>query len=167
MFSSIKSFGVSGVGGYGVTVEVYISNGMPAFEVVGIADVPPPTPEKTQARYTRAWNLQNNSEKLHLNPWDCYVSMLDALKPHMAFILTENYRKLEVVRECAKRHVNVCIEKPMSVSYQDAVEIASLAKEYGIEAMVNWPVIWRPYIHRQLAALVPAGRCMVGPQQLG
>jgi len=38
MFSSIKSFGVSGVGGYGVTVEVYISNGMPGFDIVGLPD---------------------------------------------------------------------------------------------------------------------------------
>ena len=127
--------------------------GQPSFEVVGIADVPAPTPEKTEARYTRAWNLQNNSEKLGLKPYDCYVNMLDELKPDMAFILCENYRKLEVVRECAKRHVNVSIEKPMSVSYKDAAEIAAVAKENGIEAMVNWPVIWRPYVHRQLAAL--------------
>jgi len=38
MFSSVKSFGVSGVGGYSVAVEVYISNGMPGFEIVGLPD---------------------------------------------------------------------------------------------------------------------------------
>ena len=38
MFSSIKSFGVSGVGGYSVAVEVYISYGMPGFEIVGLPD---------------------------------------------------------------------------------------------------------------------------------
>ena len=38
MFSSIKSYGVSGVGGYGVAVEVYISNGMPGFDIVGLPD---------------------------------------------------------------------------------------------------------------------------------
>ncbi len=38
MFSSIKSFGVSGVGGYGVAVEVYISNGLPGFDIVGLPD---------------------------------------------------------------------------------------------------------------------------------
>ena len=38
MFSSIKSFGVSGVGGYSVAVEVYISNGMPGFDIVGLPD---------------------------------------------------------------------------------------------------------------------------------
>ena len=38
MFSCIKSFGVSGIGGYGVAVEVYISNGMPGFDIVGLPD---------------------------------------------------------------------------------------------------------------------------------
>ena len=38
MFSGVKSFGVSGVGGYEVSVEVYISNGMPAFDIVGLPD---------------------------------------------------------------------------------------------------------------------------------
>ena len=36
MFSSINSFGVSGIGGYGVEVEVYISNGLPGFDIVGL-----------------------------------------------------------------------------------------------------------------------------------
>ena len=38
MFSSIRSLGVSGIGGYGVSVEVYISNGMPGFDIVGLPD---------------------------------------------------------------------------------------------------------------------------------
>ena len=38
MFSSIKSYGVSGIGGYGVSVEVYISNGLPSFDIVGLPD---------------------------------------------------------------------------------------------------------------------------------
>lgn len=38
MFSKINSLGVSGVGGYEVAVEVYISNGLPAFDIVGLPD---------------------------------------------------------------------------------------------------------------------------------
>jgi len=38
MLSCIKSFGVSGVGGYEVAVEVYISGGLPGFEIVGLPD---------------------------------------------------------------------------------------------------------------------------------
>ena len=38
MFAKTKSYGVSGVGGYPVSVEVNISNGLPAFDVVGLPD---------------------------------------------------------------------------------------------------------------------------------
>ena len=38
MLSCVKSFGVSGVGGFPVAVEVYISNGLPGFEIVGLPD---------------------------------------------------------------------------------------------------------------------------------
>ena len=38
MFSTINSLGVSGIGGYLVSVEVYITNGLPHFEVVGLPD---------------------------------------------------------------------------------------------------------------------------------
>ncbi len=38
MLAAIKSLGVSGIGGYGVSVEVYISNGLPGFEIVGLPD---------------------------------------------------------------------------------------------------------------------------------
>ncbi len=38
MLSTVKSFGVSGVGGYEVSLEVYISNGLPAFDIVGLPD---------------------------------------------------------------------------------------------------------------------------------
>ena len=38
MFSNVKSFGVTGVGGYEVSVEVYISGGMPNFDIVGLPD---------------------------------------------------------------------------------------------------------------------------------
>ncbi|MGX8693047.1 MAG: YifB family Mg chelatase-like AAA ATPase [Clostridia bacterium] len=38
MFSKVRSFGVSGVGGYSVELEVYITNGLPAFDIVGLPD---------------------------------------------------------------------------------------------------------------------------------
>ena len=38
MFSCVNSLGVSGVGGYGVSLEVFVSNGLPHFDVVGLPD---------------------------------------------------------------------------------------------------------------------------------
>lgn len=123
------------------------------FNLVGLADVPAESPEQTTARYTRAWNLKNNAEKYHLMPHADYQKMLDDLKPDFAFILCENSKKPEVVTACAKRGVNVCIEKPMAASLAAAKEIEKTVLKYGIEAIVNWPVIWRPYIHKGIAAL--------------
>lgn len=123
------------------------------FELIGFADVPPDMPEETQARYTRAWNIKNNSEKFGLKPYDDYKIMLDELKPDIAFILCENVRKPEIVEECAKIGVNVSIEKPMAINLKEALKIKKIVEKYGIEAVVNWPVIWRPYIHKQIAAL--------------
>lgn len=123
------------------------------FSLVGFADIPPETPEKTEARYTRAWNLKNNSEKYHIMPYENYLTMLDELKPDIAFILCENARKPAVVEECAKRGINVSIEKPMAVSLEDALKIQNTVEKYSVEAVVNWPVIWRPYLHQQIMAL--------------
>ena len=38
MYAKVSSFGVSGIGGFPVSVEVNISNGLPAFDVVGLPD---------------------------------------------------------------------------------------------------------------------------------
>ena len=133
-------------------IAAYISE-EESFELSGIADLPPEKPEKTRARYTRAWNLENVSGKTGVVPDGDYRAMLDRIKPDLAFILTENHRKAEVVRECAARGVGVVIEKPMSVTYREALEIRDAVRKAGVEAMVNWPVIWRPYIHHELAVL--------------
>ena len=133
-------------------IAAYISEEK-SFELAGVADLPPDRPEKSKARYTRAWNLENVTGKYGIVPDADYRAMLDRVKPDLAFILTENHKKSGVVRECAARGVGVVIEKPMSVSLAEALEIRGTVEKAGIEAMVNWPVIWRPYIHRELAAL--------------
>lgn len=123
------------------------------FELVGFADVPSDIPEKTEARYTRAWNIKNNSEKYGITPHSDYKQMLDELRPDIAFILCDNVNKPLIVEECAKRGINVSIEKPMAINLEEALKIKASVEKYGIEAVVNWPVIWRPYIHKQIAAL--------------
>lgn len=132
-------------------VTEYIKNAE-NMELIGMADIPPFAPELTDATYTRTWNLKNNSAKFHMTPYDDYKCMLDELKPDIAFILCENVRKVEVVKECAKRGVNVSIEKPMAMTLEQALEIKKAVDDSGIEAVINWPLTWRPYYHQQIAA---------------
>jgi len=133
-------------------IALYIHE-QPDIELIGCADVPPEVPEKTKARYTRAWNLKNVSETYHVKVYEDYISMLDQLKPDIAFILAENFRKPEIVEECAKRGIHVSIEKPIAVSLEEAKKIKASVEKYGIEAVVNWPTTWRDYIYRMKHAL--------------
>ena len=38
MLATINSLGVKGIGGYGVSVEVFVSNGLVSFDIVGLPD---------------------------------------------------------------------------------------------------------------------------------
>ena len=38
MVSKIRSLGIRGIGGYEVSVECFLSTGLPAFDIVGLPD---------------------------------------------------------------------------------------------------------------------------------
>ena len=38
MLSRVRSMGLNGIRGYEVSVECYITNGLPGFEIVGLPD---------------------------------------------------------------------------------------------------------------------------------
>ncbi len=122
------------------------------FELCAAADVPSGAEEIPPFRYTPKWNLQNVRENYCSNIYGDYRKMLDREKPDIAFILTENCQKPEVVEECAKRGINVSIEKPVAVSLEEAKKIEESVEKYGINAVVNWPVMWREYMHKFKAA---------------
>lgn len=133
-------------------VALYISE-QPDFELIGAADVNAGEEKIPPLRYTAGWNLENVRKNYCANIYDDYKEMLDELKPDYAFIMCENCLKPEIVEECAKRHINVSIEKPIAVSYDESKKIQASVERYGIEAVVNWPVVWREYIHKMKFAL--------------
>lgn len=49
--------------------------------------------------------------------------------------------------------INIILEKPMAVNLKEARDIEALAEKYGIEAYVNWPVMWRAYLYKMKNAL--------------
>lgn len=91
-----------------------------------------------------------------------YVRMLDEAKPQAVIITIENDKHLEIVRECAKRHIHVSMEKPMATSAHDAREMQRLADDAGIKLMVNYWNAWTPSSH-VLFRRVKAGD--IGPVQ--
>jgi len=71
-----------------------------------------------------------------------YVKMLDEVKPEAVIVTTANDRHLEILRECAKRHIHYSTEKPMATNAADAREMERLANQAGIKLMVNYWNAW-------------------------
>ena len=70
--------------------------------------------------------------------------MLDQTKPDIVWAFVENNRHLEILKECAPRHINVIYEKPLASTYKDALAMADLAKKYGVKVMCNYQMAWWP-----------------------
>jgi predicted dehydrogenase len=92
--------------------------------------------------------------------YSSYVTMLDAVKPQAVIITTETDHHLAIVRACAKRHINVEMEKPMATTAADAREIEKLAAAAHIKLMVNYFNNWLPS-YQELYRQVKAGK--IGP----
>jgi predicted dehydrogenase len=106
-----------------------------------------------------------------------YVAMLDDAKPDAVIVTTANDRHLEILRECAKRHIHYSVEKPMATNAADAREMARLASQAGIKLMVNYWNAWVVPTH-ELFHRVKDGRLGVvqkiivqyghaGPKEIG
>src|SRR5438105_7116493 len=123
----------------------------PDAELVAIAEPQPGLVKEAKSRV-------QNSVKFY----SAYVSMLDEVKPDAIIVTTSNDRHLEILRECAKRHIHYSVEKPMATNAADAREMEKLAKQAGIKLMVNYWNAWVAPSH-ELFHRVKAGD--IGPVQ--
>jgi predicted dehydrogenase len=103
----------------------------PAAALVAIADSHPELIER--ARKVAPEGTQFYSD---------YIHMLDEARPEAVFVTTSNERHLEILRECARRHIHYSTEKPMALNAADAREMARLAQQAGIKLMVNYWNAW-------------------------
>jgi scyllo-inositol 2-dehydrogenase (NADP+) len=109
----------------------------PNAELVAIADSHPELVERAKGRIPSSVKFYSD-----------YVKMLDEMKPDAAIVTTENDKHLEILRECAKRHVNFSVEKPMATNAADSRQMARIAKEAGIKLMVNYWNVWVAPTHQ-------------------
>src|SRR5882672_1428437 len=103
----------------------------PSAELVAIAETDP-------ALVSRAQKTVPASVKFYGD----YVAMLDEAKPEAVIVATSNDRHLEILRQCAKRHIHYSVEKPMATNAADAREMEELANQAGIKLMVNYWNAW-------------------------
>src|SRR5205823_2727054 len=74
-------------------------------------------------------------------PSSLYFSSIDEMvskvRPQAALIFTNTFDHTKAVEECAKRGVHVMMEKPMAISYKDALAIADAARRGNVHVLVD------------------------------
>src|SRR5215467_9873569 len=92
--------------------------------------------------------------------YDNYSKLLDEKKPEVVWSFVENDRHLEITKACAARKIHVMFEKPMSATYDEARQMMALAKQAGIQLMVNYQMAWWPenYTAHDVAARSDIGK---------
>ncbi|HEY3940257.1 MAG TPA: Gfo/Idh/MocA family oxidoreductase [Bryobacteraceae bacterium] len=104
----------------------------PDVELVGIAE-----PDKAL--------FDHYAQHFHLSPSLYFASvdeMLSKTHPQAALIFTSTFGHTKAVEECAKRSVNVMMEKPLAVSYKDALAMEEAAKRANIHVLVDYETTW-------------------------
>lgn len=140
--------------------------GEPNAELVAIADDHQPLVDQAKTKVPPTVKFYSD-----------YVKMLDEMKPDGVIATTENDRHLEILRECAKRHIHFSTEKPMATNAADAREMERLANQAGIKVMVNYWNAWVAPTHELYHRvhdnqLGPVQRIIVqyghqGPKEIG
>jgi len=102
------------------------------IQIVGIA-------EPDRALFDKYAKRHNLSPDLY------YASageMLAHTSPQGVVGYTSTFEHLHAVEACAKAHVDLMMEKPLAVSYHDALRMAELARTSKIHVLVNYETTW-------------------------
>lgn len=87
------------------------------------------------------------ARKFHLSPTLYFSSvdeMISHVHPQAALVFTSTFGHTAAVEECARRGVHVMMEKPLAVSYQDALAMEQAAKRGHIHVLVDYETSWYP-----------------------
>ena len=104
----------------------------PDVELVGIAE----PDRKLFERY---------SASEHLAPSLYFANVSDLIEhthPDAVLLCTNTFDHTAMVQECARRHVHVMMEKPLAVSYHDALAMQDAAKSGNIHVLVDYETSW-------------------------
>ena len=85
------------------------------------------------------------AQRLHM-PASLYFAsiseMTAKLHPDAALVFTPTLGHTAAVLECAAKGIHVMMEKPMAVSYKDALAMASAAKSNNVHVVVDYETTW-------------------------
>ncbi len=104
----------------------------PEVELVGIEE-----PDKTlAATYQKHFDLQSSLFYTDLN------TMLEKTHPQVVLVYTAISDHRPVIEAAAAHGVSVMVEKPLTISVDDALAIRKTAREHHIHVLTNYETTW-------------------------
>ncbi|HEV2400864.1 MAG TPA: Gfo/Idh/MocA family oxidoreductase [Candidatus Sulfotelmatobacter sp.] len=109
----------------------------PEIEIVGIAE------PNAQLLAQAGKNFGFDRSQLYSS----LEEMIAKARPQAVLAYTNTYDHRKVVEICARHGVHVMMEKPLAVSFEDALAMQKAAQEGHIHVLVNYETSWYPSNH--------------------
>lgn len=123
-----------GVGKMGMS-HLAIANMTPGLEVTAVCDVSKPLMH---------FLSKNTSFKTYTN----YKKMLKEVIPDAVMICVPNSMHFDITKECIEQHMDVFVEKPFTLSFDDSCELVDLAEKHGVKGQVGYVNRFNPVFRR-------------------
>lgn len=104
----------------------------PEIQLVGIEEPDPALAEK----YKQQYKLPSSMFFTDVN------TMLEKTKPQAVLVFTAINEHRAVIEAAAAHGVSVMVEKPLTISLDDALAIRKTAREHGIHVLTNYETTW-------------------------
>ncbi len=104
----------------------------PDVQLVGIADADSSLIAKYQHKYNLADGLFFKSE----------ANMIEVRRPDAVLVYTSIAQHRPAIDIAAQYGVSVMVEKPLAVSYEDALHIQDVAQKFHIRVLTNYETTW-------------------------
>ena len=104
----------------------------PEVQLVGIADADSSLIEKYQ-------------QKFHLDPslfFKSEANMIEVRRPHWVLVYTPISQHRPAIDIAAQYGVSVMVEKPLTISTDDAYHIRDMVNQYKVQVLVNYETTW-------------------------
>ena len=130
----MKKIGLIGVGKMGIS-HLAIANQTPGLEVQAICDTSKPL-------------LRAIEKNTKFAGYTDYKKMIEEMHLDGVMILVPNAHHFDLVKYCLEKNINVFVEKPFTLRYEDSRLLVDLAKANNIKGQVGYVNRFNPIFQR-------------------
>lgn len=120
----MKNIALIGIGKMGMS-HLAIANQTPGIKVKAICDTSKPI-------------LRLMEKNTKFTAYTDYKKMIDEVPLDGIMILVPNLFHFDLVKYCIEKGINVFVEKPFTLSYDESKILTGLAEEYGVKGQVGY-----------------------------